>query len=63
MASEPAANGDPVHDLECEGADPDEGVDGGHGGVEEGAEDGAVDVVDCLDWVLAGLLYKRMDRA
>jgi hypothetical protein len=35
--------------LEDDGEEADEGVDRGHAGVEEeGGEEGAVDVVDCL---------------
>jgi hypothetical protein len=34
--------------LEEDGGDPYDRVDGRHGGCDEGEDDGAVDVVDCL---------------
>lgn len=48
MAAEVAADDCCICDLECEGGEPDEDVDGGHRGLDEGVEDGAVEVVDCL---------------
>ena len=47
-ACEPAANASCVDELEAEGHAPDKDVRGRHGGIEEGREDGAIDVVDCL---------------
>ena len=49
VAGEPAADAGRVEELEGQGREPDGDVDGGHAGVqEEGREQGAVDVVDCL---------------
>lgn len=66
VAGEPAAERERVEKLEGEGHEPDEGVDGGHGGVEdEGCEYGAVEVVECL-WLSASvsldfILIRLMD--
>jgi hypothetical protein len=52
VAREVAADGERVGDLEDEGHEPDERVDGGHAGVEkERGEDRAVEVVYDLDAV------------
>ena len=48
VRGEVAADGGGVDELEGEGGEPDGEVDGGHGGVEEGGEEGAVEVVDGL---------------
>lgn len=49
VAGQPAADAEAVGDLPEHGAEPDEGVDRRHAGVEdEGGEDGAVEVVDRL---------------
>lgn len=63
VAGEVSANGEGVCDLKEGGEEPDDGVDGGHGGVEEkGREDGAVDVVyDLYDITLTMALVFRPD--
>ena len=48
VGAEIAAYGDGVEELEEEGEGPDENVDGGYGGSDEGEEDGAVEVVGYL---------------
>lgn len=48
VGGEPAAYADAVEDLEPRCHEGDEDVDGGHGRLDEGEEDGAVDVVDDL---------------
>ena len=46
VGGQPAADQGPVHKLEDDGVDPDSGVDGGHGGLDEGEDDSTVGVVD-----------------
>ena len=48
VGAEVAAYGDGVGDLEDDGEKPDEEVDRGYGGGDEGEEDGAIEVVDYL---------------
>jgi hypothetical protein len=49
VAGEPTADGSCVEELESEGEGPDEGMDGGHGWLEnEWVEDSAIEVVNCL---------------
>lgn len=43
-----ATEGDRVQSVEYPGAEDDDGVDGGHGGVKEGGKKRAVDVVRYL---------------
>lgn len=50
-ASEVAAKGDCVEEVEYPGSEKDDGMDGGHGGVKEGREKRAVDVVCYLSEV------------
>lgn len=45
VGGEPAADAEGVAELEEDGGEPDEDVDGGHGGLEKGKGDGAVEVV------------------
>ena len=46
VAGEVPADAGRVEELECDGEEPDEGVDGGHGGLkDERVEDRAVEVV------------------
>lgn len=49
VGGEPATDAEGVAELEGDGGEPDEDVDGGHGGLEEGEEDGAVEVVHYVE--------------
>lgn len=48
VAAEPTADRESVEDLEADGGKPNADVDGCHGGVKEGCEDCAVEVVNNL---------------
>lgn len=45
VGGEPAADAEGVAELEDYGEEHDEDVDGGHGGLDEGEEDGTVQIV------------------
>lgn len=45
VGSQPAADAGGVEELEDDGEGPDQGVDGRHGGLDPGEDDGAIDVV------------------
>ena len=51
VAGEPAGEGEGVEELEGPAHEQDERVDGGHAGVEEGGEEGAVEVVGYLEGI------------